>query len=298
MSTAHPSGVEWVFIDFLIGIFAIIAVVVYCVTKIWKERRSSFLTNPLCFRLVTDKRRIRNAVALTTVLCSPMPTIIVAVCNAGIDNPSDFYMLNMWLVIAWLMFIMIFVGLCIEYLTNHLCISDLNVRVQSAFNNSPEKILNWKQIIAVELHHHPSDPSRLSRVIIKGDLSSHTIVIAGYHPQIGTIIQLIKDKVPDKFVDIADTQPKINTYLFRNIKAAVNIIVFAWSIYLLSMVLNNFSLMSASSITSATRLFTATIWVFGIWTCTPNLFVFAVNYRRRQQEFAECTACYPLLSQH
>ena len=296
MASAQNNGTDWFFLVFAIGFYAFLASMCIYSTKNWKERYRSLITNPLCFRLVTDKRHIRNAVALTTVLCCLTTAaaiwiiVILHAPNANHDGQMDTTVMIPMFLGIWLMFMMAFVGSCIEYLTSRLCLSDLNIRVQSVFNNPQERVLNWKQITSVEIHHHPSDSSKLRKVVIKGDLRIMPIVITGIHPQIGTITQLIKDKVPDKFTDISDTQTKTSSRIFKVINGAVYLVALAWSLYLLSLMVRS------SPIPSSSRLYTATIWIFGMWECASNLIIFAANFQRRQQEFAESTACYPMLS--
>ncbi len=295
MPTAQSNGTDWFFTVFAIGFYAFLALMCIHSTKNWKERRRNFITNPLCFRLVTDKRHIRNAVALTSVLCCLTTAaaiwiiVILRGLHASHDGQMDGTVMIPLFLGIWLMFMMTFVGSCIEYLTSHLCLSDLNIRVQSVFNNPQEKALNWKQITSVEIHHHASDPSKLNKVVIKGDLRSMPIVISGKHPQIGAIILLIKDTVPDKLTDISDTQSNASSRIFKVISGAVYLVALIWSLYLLTLIVKT------PQISSASRLYTTTIWAFGMWECAANLIIFAANFQQRQQEFAKSTACYPIL---
>ena len=264
----------------------------------WKLQRARFMTDYKCFKLITRPSSIRwTKIGFSVLLFALLGAFIWFLTSDGIDDGSgkidtsfvyDMFPLDLAI---YTMFITATIGGLIDYLTRHICLTNVGISVESLLVNPHPTLINWKQIVSVEIHRNSALPSGISKLVVKGSLRYGNIVIPGHHPQLEQILQHIREAVPDKLVDVASAPKQLRNTLRRDVANwTLGLAITAWVICLQPL------LFPVYGSPSTWRLFVATIWVLGLGKCVVSLIAFLMNVKSRWESFQTGTHYYLLTS--
>ncbi|MHB1463000.1 MAG: hypothetical protein ACYC1M_17040 [Armatimonadota bacterium] len=264
----------------------------------WKKQRARFMTDTKCFKLLTRPSSIRWAKLGFSVLLVAMLGAFIWFLNidaidecSGKNDPAIVNFVFPLVLAIYTMFTTAIIGGLIDYLTRHICLTNVGISVESLLVNPHPTLINWKQIVSVEIHRNSALPSGISKLVVKGSRRSFNIVIPGHHLQIEEILQHIREAVPDKLVDVAPAPEQQRSTTRRQVlNWALGLAITAWVIYLQGRVFN------AYGSPSTWRLYVTTIWVLGLGKCVVSLAAFLMNVKSRWESFQTGARCYMLTS--
>ncbi len=264
----------------------------------WKKQRARFMTDTKCFKLLTRPSSIRWTKIGFSVLLFALLGAFIWFLNidaiddgAGKKNTSFVYDMIPLVLAICTMFTTGICGGLIDYLTKHICLSNIGISKESLIYNPHPTLINWKQIVSVEIHRDPTLPSGISKLVVKGSLRYGNIVIPGHHPQLEQILQHIREAVPDKLVDVASEPKQLRNTLRRDVANwTLGLAITAWVICLQPL------LFPVYGSPSNWRLFVTTIWVLGFGMCAVRLISFLMNVKLRWESFQTGARCYMLTS--
>ncbi|MHB1462998.1 MAG: hypothetical protein ACYC1M_17030 [Armatimonadota bacterium] len=264
----------------------------------WKQQRARFMTDTMCFKLLTRPSSIKwTKLGFSVLLLALLGAFIwfinidiVDECS-GKKDPEGLYSMFPLFLAIYIMFTTLFIGSLIDYLTSHICLTNIGISKESLIYNPHPTLINWKQIVSVEVHRDPALQSGISKLVVKGSLRYSNIVIPGHHPQLEQILQHIREAVPDKLVDVvAPPEQQRNTTRHQVVNWTLGLAITAWVICLQPL------LFPVYGSPSNWRLFVTTIWVLGFGMCAVRLIVFLMNVKSRWVSFQTGARCYMLTS--
>lgn len=296
-----PAEMMWAHVFFwalsMAGMAIILGISCYSLRK-WKLQRARFNTDSKCFKLHTRPSSIRWAKLGFSVLLVAMLGAFIWFLNidaidecSGKNDPAIVNFMFPLVLAIYTMFTTATIGGLIDYLTRHICLTNIGISIESLLVNPHPTLINWKQIVSVDIHRDPALPSGISKLVVKGSLRYSNIVIPGHHPQIEEILQHIREVVPDKLVDVVSAPKQLRNITRRQIlNWTLGLAITAWVICLQPL------LFPVYGSPSNWRIFVATIWVLGFGMCAVRLIVFLMNVKSRWESFQTCARCYMLTS--
>jgi hypothetical protein len=94
----------------------------------------------------------------------------------------------------------------IDALTKHVRITDQGISIASSVFRPKRPWICWKSLTKVDVRKNPVRPSGIEKVILSerykvgGYWKTRRLTIPGNQPDLPSILQIIREAVPDKFI--------------------------------------------------------------------------------------------------